>query len=108
MADKKSKDNGCLYYCAPLWRNSAQLGFVFLHDFVPGLRRETWGTLICLLLRQLFGEEVGHQVVGFEGLGEFGAVPEGVGQGVVNDQAGVVTCVQEGSVEVGCAAQEQV
>ena len=52
--------------------------------------------------------EVGHDVVGFDGFGKGRVVPEGVGQGVEDDEMGIDAGVEVGAVEVGGAAEEQV
>jgi hypothetical protein len=53
-------------------------------------------------------EEVGHEVVGFDGFGEGGVIPEGVGEGVEDDEVRVHAGAEVGAVEVGGAAEEGV
>jgi hypothetical protein len=60
------------------------------------------------LFGQVLEEEVGHDVAGFDGFGESGVVPEGVGKGVEDDEAGVDAGAEIGTVEVGGAAEQGV
>lgn len=53
-------------------------------------------------------EEGGHVGVGFAGFRQADVVPEGVRQGLVDDEAGVHLVVQEGAVEDGGATEQQV
>ena len=53
-------------------------------------------------------KEVGHHVVGFNGLGQLGVIPEGVRQRVEHHQLRVDSGVQKRPVQVGRTAQQQV
>lgn len=57
---------------------------------------------------QLLGEEVGHVAVGFFGLGEADVIPEGVGKGFEDDEAGVVSTAEEGAMQDAGPAEENV
>ncbi len=59
-------------------------------------------------MAELLGEEVGHVDVGLFGLGEADVVPESVGESFEDDELGVVAVLEEGAVEDGGAAEEEV
>ncbi len=54
------------------------------------------------------GEEGCHVGVGFAGFGEGYVIPEGVGKGFEDDEAGVDVVAEKGAVEDGGAAEQQV
>ena len=53
-------------------------------------------------------EEGGHVGVGFAGFGESYVVPEGVGEGFEDDEAGVYALAEEGAVKDGGAAEQEI
>ena len=70
------------------------------------MRNRAWR--FALLVGESGGEEAGHEVEGFGGFGELEVVPEGVGEGVEDDEAGVNVGAEKGAVKVGSVGEEEV
>lgn len=61
-----------------------------------------------LLISELRLKEVGHEVEGFGGFGELEVVPEGVGQGFEDDELRVDVGAEQGAMEDGGVAEEEI
>src|SRR5262249_2109537 len=61
-----------------------------------------------ILPAQVFCEEIGHERVRLLGFGEFGIIPEGVREGLKDDQLRVDAGAQIGTMQDGGAGQKKV
>lgn len=55
-----------------------------------------------------FVEKLGHDSEGFRRLGKLEVIPEGVGEGLEDDETGVDAGAEEGAMEEGGVAEEEV